>query len=292
MKLPPLTHLRAFEAAARQQGFLQAAEELGVSAAAVSQHVRALEDWLGLPLFERRPRGVVLTAAGREFGAACSQGLGEIALAAEGLRRAQRQKKVSLACQASVVTHWLPPRLPRFRAAHPEIQVCVVYPLGARTPEEAGADLLIRHLVGADGAGDRILSAAVRPTCSPAYLERHGPIEKPKDLLDADLLHDETEAAWRDWFSLSGIRAPKDNGPIFEDFNLLVGSVKAGLGVGLCPTALVQEDVRRGNLCVLFETPGDADRSYWLIAAGRLSEEAAILRRWLLSEADAAATIL
>lgn len=98
MKLPPLPTLRAFEAAARRESFLQAATELGMTAAAVSQHVKALEDWLGLALFERRPRGVRLTADGRELGAACSEGLGHIARAAERLTARKSVARASLAC--------------------------------------------------------------------------------------------------------------------------------------------------------------------------------------------------
>jgi len=187
MKLPPLPTLRAFEAAARRESFLQAATELGMTAAAVSQHVKALEDWLGLALFERRPRGVRLTGDGRELGAACSEGLGHIARAVERLTIRRSGLRVSLACKPSVVNHWLGPRLPRFRAAHPEIQVTVVYPLGALTPEEAGADLLIRHGTRPPGRAEHILDAATRPTCSPSYLERYGPITTPADLMKQHL---------------------------------------------------------------------------------------------------------
>ena len=204
MKLPPLPTLRAFEAAARRESFLQAATELGMTAAGVSQHVKALEDWLGLGLFERRARGVRLTADGRELGAACSEGLGHIARAAERLTGRKSLARASLACMPSVVTHWLGPRLPRFRAAHPDIQVSIVYPLGALTPDEAGADLLICHGTRPPGRADRILDAATRPTCAPAYLERHGRITNPADLLDQDLLHDATEAAWQSWLAARG----------------------------------------------------------------------------------------
>ncbi|MDI7864855.1 LysR substrate-binding domain-containing protein [Rhizobiaceae bacterium n13] len=289
MKLPPLASLRAFEAAARRGGFLHAASELGMSAAAVSQHVRSLETWLGLALFERRARGVELTQAGREFGAACTQGLGQIALAAERLTARGRQKVVSLACQPSIVSHWLAPRLPRFRAAHPDIQVSIVYPLGAKTPEEAGVDLLIRHGTRPDRPAQPILSAATRPTCSPAYLERSGPIRSPADLLRAELLHDETEAAWPAWFALQGIAAPAHAGPIFADFNLLVSSAIAGLGVGLCPTALIEDELRRGSLVTLFDPAADTDKYYWLLESQRSTEAAALMRTWLITEAAAQA---
>lgn len=290
MKLPPLPTLRAFEAAARRESFLQAATELGMTAAAVSQHVKALEDWLGLALFERRPRGVRLTADGRELGAACSEGLGHIARAVERLSARKAVVRASLACMPSVVTHWLGPRLPRFRAAYPDIQVSIVYPLGALTPDEAGADLLIGHGTRPPGRADRILDAATRPTCAPAYLERHGPITTPADLLKQDLLHDATEAAWQSWLAARGIEGAAPAGPLYADFNLLVSSVLSGLGIGLCPTALITDHLETGTLTVLFEEAADEDKAYWLLSGTNLSEPAAILRDWLLEEAASSAS--
>lgn len=290
MKLPPLPTLRAFEAAARRESFLQAATELGMTAAAISQHVKALEDWLGLALFERRARGVRLTTDGRELGAACSEGLGHIARAAERLTARRSGLRVSLACKPSVVNHWLGPRLPRFRAAHPEIQVSVVYPLGALTPDEAGTDLLIRHGTRPPGRAERILSAATRPTCAPSYLERHGPITSPADLLKQHLLHDATEAAWQTWLAARSIDGPTPSGPLYADFNLLVSSVLSGLGIGLCPTALISDHLAAGTLEVLFEEAADEDKAYWLLSGPELPEPAAVLRDWLLEEAASAAS--
>lgn len=290
MKLPPLPSLRAFEAAARRESFLQAATELGMTAAAVSQHVKALEDWLGLALFERRPRGVRLTADGRELGAACSEGLGHIARAADRLTARKSLARASLACMPSVVTHWLGPRLPRFRAEHPQIQVSIVYPLGAVTPDEAGADLLICHGTRPPGRAKRILPAATRPTCAPSYLDRHGPINSPADLLNHDLLHDATEAAWQSWLVAHGVQGPTPTGPLYADFNLLVSSVLSGLGIGLCPTALISDHLAAGTLKVLFDEAADEDKAYWLLSSGDLSEPAAILRDWLLAEAASSAS--
>ncbi|WP_159950569.1 LysR substrate-binding domain-containing protein [Rhizobium sp. 18065] len=284
MKLPPLAALRAFEAAARRQSFLHASAELGMTAAAVSQHVKSLEDWLGFALFDRRPRGVQLTAQGRELGEACSEGLSHIAITVERLLGRSSEKRVSLACQPSIVTHWLAPRLPAFRAAHPDIQVSIVYPLGARTPEEAGADLLIRHGLKPDRPATAILGAATRPTCSTDYLQRVGPISRPSDLLAMDLLHDETEAAWSTWLTRQGLKPPAHTGPIFADFNLQVSSVLAGLGIGLCPTALVARQIEQGDLVVLFDQAIDEDKSYWLLEAERLSEAGRVLQAFLLRQ--------
>jgi LysR family glycine cleavage system transcriptional activator len=184
----------------------------------------------------------------------------------------------------SVVTHWLGPRLPRFRAAHPEIQVSIIYPLGAQTPDDAGADLLLCHGTRPPGRAERILPAATRPTCAPAYLDRHGPITTPADLLKHDLLHDATEAAWQSWLAARSVKGPAPSGPLYADFNLLVSSVISGLGIGLCPTALIVDHLAAGTLKVLFDEAADEDKAYWLLSGADLSEPAAVLRDWLLAE--------
>ncbi|RYC17396.1 LysR substrate-binding domain-containing protein [Ciceribacter ferrooxidans] len=288
MKLPPLPSLRAFESAARRENFRQAATELGMTPAAVSQHVRSLEDWLGVRLFERSARGVRLTPAGREFGSAVTAGLAGIAAAAERLTAAARRRTVRLACLPSVVTHWLAPRLPRFRAAHPDIQVAISYAAGAKTASEAASDLLIQHGARPDAGAVPILSGATHPTCAPAYLHRKGPIRDPRDLLEADLLHDESPAAWWRWFAEGSLESPREAGPIFADFNLLLSSLTAGLGVALCPTALIADELSRGELEILFDRPTDMEKAYWLTEAASLSPEAVLMRDWLLAEAAAA----
>ena len=283
MQHVPLASLRAFEAAIRHESFTKAAAELNLTAAGVSQHVRSLEEWLGVKLFTRHVRGVTATAAGREFGAAVADGLGHIDIAARQLRFAGTNRPVSVACIASVATRWLIPRLEAFRREYPEIKINIVYALDMKTPEAAGVDLLIRHGPGPAANAIPLLTAETRPTCSAEYKNRHGPIDKPADLLDLDLLHDETTAAWIRWFALDNILRPLKPGPVFADFNLMIASIIGGQGIGLCPTALISDELANGTLVTLFHTPSDTDKSYWLLPAGRLSNEAEIFRDWLVS---------
>ncbi|NTJ62817.1 LysR family transcriptional regulator [Agrobacterium rhizogenes] len=283
MQHVPLASLRAFEAAIRHESFVKAAAELKLTAAGVSQHVRTLEEWLGIKLFARHARGVTATMAGREFGAAVANGLRHIDIAARQLRFASNSRPVSVACIASVATRWLIPRLQAFKKEYPEIQINIVYALDAKTPEAASVDLLIRHGSRPAANAVSLLPAETRPTCSVEYERRHGPIGKPADLLDLDLLHDETTAAWARWFALENIHRPLKPGPIFADFGLMIGSVIGGQGIGLCPTALISDELANGTLVTLSDTPLDTDKSYWLLPAGHLSSEAEIFRDWLIS---------
>ncbi|WP_412065376.1 LysR substrate-binding domain-containing protein [Rhizobium sp. SYY.PMSO] len=279
----PLASLRPFEAATRHESFVKAAAELNMTPTAISQHVRAVENWLGVALFIRHARGVTATTAGRDFAAAVANGLGHIEIAAQQLRLDSIEHPVSVACIASVATRWLIPRLPAFRKKHPGIRINIVYALDAPTPKGAGVDLMIRH--GPRPAADAValLAAETRPTCSAEYKRRHGPLQNPADLADADLLHDETTSSWARWFALAGLHRSPDSGPVFADFSLMIASVIGGQGVGLCPTALIADELANGTLVTLFDTPLDTDKFYWLLQAGRLSGEAQIFRDWLVS---------
>ncbi len=181
-----------------------------------------------------------------------------------------------------MTTRWLIPRLPLFRAVHPDIQINVVYALDAQTPEAISVDLLIRHGLRPSTAAIPMLSAATRPTCAPSFIERRGPFATPSALKSTELLHDETTTAWARWFSTQGLSAKLNVSLQFADFNLLIGSVLAGQGVGLCPTALIQDELSRGILVTLFDQPSDKDKSYWLMARDTLSHEAMILRDWII----------
>jgi LysR family glycine cleavage system transcriptional activator len=283
MRNLPLASLRAFEAAARHESFVKAAAELNLTAAGVSQHVRTVENWLNVPLFVRQTRGVALTAAGREFGAAVTHGLGHIEIAAQQLRREIHSRPISIACIASMATRWLIPQLPRFKAAYPDLRINIVYALEAKTPEAAGVDLLIRHGPRPGPSAIELLSAETRPTCSAEFRARHGKLETPHHLTSAELLHDETVEAWARWFAIAGLHDTPKAGPIFADFNLMIGSVIGGQGVGLCPTALIADELAQGSLVTLFDAASDMDKAYWLIEAKSLSQEAVMLRDWLVA---------
>jgi LysR family transcriptional regulator, glycine cleavage system transcriptional activator len=275
MKLPPLTTLRAFEAAARRTSFSLAAQELGMTATAVSQHVRNLEAWLGVALFERHARGVRLTPAGKEFGTTISTALRQIASGAARIRQGHNRVTVRLASLPSVVAHFLTPRLPRFRALYPDIQVSISYS-GAH--HAIPADLTIGHGIASGENAVALFSAETRPTCAPGCAAKFGPFDNVDSLLRAELLHDDTEAA-------GGISLPDNAGPVFADFNLLVTALKAGQGIGLCPTALLHDEIAAGQLTVLFDRAADTEKYYWLTEAEEMTAPARLLADWLVAEA-------
>jgi LysR family transcriptional regulator, glycine cleavage system transcriptional activator len=286
MSLPPLTTLRAFEAAARLSSFVRAAKQINVTPAAISQHVKTLERWLGQPLFRRRAQGVELTAAGHELSMAVTDGLARIALVADRLRQDRAVTTVCIGCISSVATRWLIPRLPVFERGHPEIRLHVVYAGDADTPASTGTDLLIRHGHRPNDTASPLLHAETRPVCTPGFLTTAGPFKSPRDLRKAVLLHDASPQAWQNWFSQIGATMTTPlRGTVFQDAALTASACLHGQGVALLPTALFADECRQGLLTVVFPAATDQDKHYWLLQHDDLSAAATLFRDWLVAVA-------
>ncbi len=282
MKLPPPSTLKAFEAAARLQSFARAAQELHLTPAAISQHVRTLEQWLGQPLFIRHAQRLEVTPDGQALGLAVQDGLSRIAVAAERIRQ-QRDRKVTIACISSVATRWLIPRLSAFQRDHPGITLQVVYAFDDSTPQSAATDLLIRHGSIVPGKAHKLFSAATQPVCTPDYLARHGPFYTSDALLAATLLHDKSTDAWMRWLSEAEISSPTNlTGTVFEDANLVASATTSHQGIGLIPTVLIRDALSEGKLVLISETPSDEDKFYWLMEQDEASADALVLQAWLL----------
>ena len=268
MKLPSLNALRSFEAAARLKSFSLAGDELFVTYSAVSHQIRRLEEWLGRPVFERKARGVELTRVGEALSLYLSPTFTAMAEICARLQVSSEQKSISVGCIPSIASRWLIPNLVYFSADHPDVSLHVLYAQPQQRLSLGNFDVLIT--VGEDPSVDvqniKLFSRANKPACSPNYLKLRGPFNSPSEIASADLLHDETQDAWRDWFRKAGL--PVKNslaGPIFQDFNLLATAVIAGHGIALCPTALLREELRRGDLIVLSEIETLEDSGYFLI---------------------------
>lgn len=256
----PLNALRAFAAAARHQHFAKAADELHVTAGAISRQIRLLEDELGQPLFERLPQGVRLTAQGSALAA-------EIAPHLEGLTRAVARARL----KSSVLTvsapptfgqEWLLPRLEDFQRQHPDIEVFLdassaIVPLGT----EGGAQAAIRYGRGdwQDGETRLLLREWIFPVCSPALIPAS--LAEPKALLDYPLLHAEWPGGWRsgrpssrfnawqDWFASQHVPLGDSlRGPRYSLSGMALQQAAAGKGVALGGCVLAQRLLASGAL--------------------------------------------
>lgn len=292
-RLPPLGGLRCFEAAARLESFTRAAEELHLTHGAVSRAVRALEDDLGTPLFERRSRRVFLTAAGARLRDATAEAFAIIQAATRDLRRRAATSPLVLSCEPTLLMRWLIPRLPAFEAAHPGVALHLAAGGGPVPFSRDAIDLAIRRddFAFPDGvAASRIMEEQVGPVCTPAIAAalRAG-VGLPDALARAPgltLLHTRTRPdAWERWASLSGVKPGRGREQTFEHFYFSLQAAAAGLGVAIGPFALVQQEIEAGTLVAPFGFVPDGS-AYHLLSAGPIEgdQRADALLSWLRSQ--------
>lgn len=291
-RLPPLSALRAFEAAGRHLSMTRAADELCVTHGAVSHQVKALEGHLGTDLFRRMNRRITLTEAGERLLASLR---GAFDLMEAGVGQAiRRQAKGTLAvsCLATFTMRWLIPRLHRFKARHPEIEVRLSASDGPVDFDREGIDVAIR--IGmppwpGDLEATEILSEAIGPVLSPPLVADAG-IRRPADLARLTLLHTETRPeAWREWLDAMAIAdIDADAGQRFEHFYFLLQAAASGLGAAIGSRPLVEDDLAAGHLVAPFGFLPTA-RSYVLLhpKASHDLAEAAAFRDWVVAEAGA-----
>jgi len=290
--LPPLGALRAFEAAARHLSFTRAGAELHVTQAAISHRVKALEDWLGLPLFRRLHRALRLTEEGQAYLPAVRDALDTLSVATERLRGGEESRILTVTTTDSFAAAWLMPRLKRFRAAHRDLD------LRLQTADElvdftrADVDLAVRygrrrwpglHVT-------RLLSEDIFPVCSPALCARH-PLRTPADLAHHILLHDDMTITWEVWLRAAGITGIEARrGPFFQSSYLVMNAALAGDGVALGRSALVADALAEGRLIRPFTVSLPADYAYYVVSPEATADRPKIraFREWILAEARAA----
>lgn len=255
-RLPSLDTLRVFEAAARLGSFKEAADELAVTASAVSHRVQTLEDDLGVPLFTRHTRKVELTPEGERLAQGMRRALMEIRRAVTSVDR-REGRQIRLSAIQSHITRWLAPRLHRFRAEHPDIELHIsaepmIVDLTQRTADIAlrfggppPSDLHVEFLMG-----DEIV-----PVASPSFLAEHGPILEPRDILrvprilDASAEGDASGVNWRSWLSHYGLPLDEvDRGIRFNGAAMTLEAAASGLGVAIPRRSLLDGELRAGRL--------------------------------------------
>jgi LysR family transcriptional regulator, glycine cleavage system transcriptional activator len=289
-RLPPLLALRAFAAVGRHLSFARAAIELSVTQSAISHHIRNLESDLGVKLFVRRTRAIDLTAEGERFLSVVSDAFARIE---EGTRLLRKPDRVSLRVSllASFATHWLVPRLPRFAAAHPQIDLILDPSIRLVDFQADGADLAIRYGQGGWSGVDatRLMTEYLSPVCSPRLLERDAPLRVPADLLGFPLLlsYSKQPFEWLAWSNANGINLAHARRVMLTDYNIVLQAAIDGQGIALGRRLLIGELLRNGKLVEPFpDTVVFSDIGYWLVAPrAALSAPAAAFAQWISAEA-------
>jgi LysR family transcriptional regulator, glycine cleavage system transcriptional activator len=299
--LPPLSALRAFEAAARHLSFSQAARELNVTAGALSHQIRGLEDFLGIKLFERRVRAIALTTAGKQLYPGLQTGFAHIREAVASLDIAHAAHVLVVSTSPGLTSKWLARRLYRFGAAHPDVDVRISSTAANANFATDGIDLAVRNMP-VDPAPDtalefeKLVDMTYVPVCSPRLLEQHGPVKNAEALARLPLIHDESLSArgaspsWSRWFEATGVdNADVRRGLRFNSADHALDAAAEGAGVLLTYDIMAYDDLRTGRLVIPVRFALPAGRTFSLVwAKGRKPTAAAdAFRRWIKEEAGA-----
>jgi len=286
--LPPLPAIRAFEAAARLGSFTRAADELHMTQAAVSYQIKQLEQRLGLGLFHRQPRQVVLTPAGQRLAPTVLDAFKQLRIAfAQTLERAETE--LAITALPTIAATWLVPRLGTFQLAHPRLAVRLDTAVQLVDLTRGEFDVGIRMGAG-DWPGlhaDFLLPSLFTPLCSPAL---RGRLRTPADMLAMPRFG--RERWWRAWFAAAGLPdadlAAKPGVELDIEQHAVTAAI-AGHGVAISSPLFFEQDLAAGRLLQPFELVARDQRDYWLTypAALRTSEKIRAFRTWMLTQAAA-----
>ncbi len=290
-RLPSLNWLRAFEAAARHMSFTEAANELNVTQAAVSQQVRQLEDWLGTPLFTRMPRRLVITDAGLGYLPIVRQAFDHLAAGTDDLFGEGSERPVSVRVTSSLTYLWLVPRVGRFLKAHPGVSLRLTTTLETLDYGQEGVDVEIRY---GDGKwpgvrAERLFWEELFPVCSPRLLERPTPLAIPEDLVNHTMIHVIGEPEnWQMWLRATGLSGMSVGGGLQFDLHMMATHAAiAGIGVALGLSPMVDDALADGRLVAPFDVRIPARDAHFVVTPddtiGRTPVRA--FKNWLLSEA-------
>lgn len=286
-RLPPLAAIRAFEAAGRHENFSRAAEELGMTQAAISYQIRQLEDRVGTPLFVREKGRVRLSDSGRRLLPALTSGFTGMADAFDALRE-EDEDVLAVNTSVSVGATWLSSRIGRFQLRHPDLAVKLSLANELIDFGRGGIDAAIRVGPGRwDGLrADFLFRQHYAPICAPEFLVANG-IERPEDLLEVERLGP-NDSLWASWFAASGIgAAPPPRRGVALDSQLQEGTaIQGGFGIAMMSPLFWRADLDSGRLVQPFDTLYISRHAQWLVhPAGRVGvRKIERFREWLHAE--------
>ncbi len=290
-RLPPLSALRAFEAAARHGSFKQAAQELAVTPTAVSHQIRTLEEHAGVALFERRARKVVLTDAGAQFYPVLRDGFDAFAAGMERLTRRRSRARVTISATIAFTTRWLVPRVTAFRTLHPQIDLQLLASDDVVDLDTADVDVAIRYGAGPYPGFDVV----------PLFADCFAPVSNPllKVAIAADVVQQPLiefqwrrrhpdNPTWARWFAAAGLPEPEETPSLrFSDESHAIQAAVAGQGVALVSLSLVQDELAANQLVQVSGPSIPGFRHHLLTRQEENNAAINAVASWILSEATA-----
>ncbi|MGI2259830.1 transcriptional regulator GcvA [Shewanella sp. GXUN23E] len=286
-RLPPLNAVKAFEAAARHLSFTRAAEELFVTQAAVSHQIKALEEFLGLKLFRRKNRSLLLTEEGQSYFLDIKDIFVQLGEATDRLLARGAIGSLTVAMSPSFAIQWLVPRLAKFSEKNPDIDVRIKAVDSDSASLTDDVDVAIYYGQGnwPGVRADKLRNEVLIPVCSPLLLNGPKPLEKPADLKFHTLLHDSSRQDWQAWFRQCGVTDVNVNqGPIFSHSSLVLQAAAHGQGVALGYSVLARPDIKAGRLVCPFQEVLVSKDAYYLVCQQSHAEQGKIaaFREWML----------
>lgn len=290
-RLPPLNALRAFECAARHLSFTRAAAELHVTQAAISHQVKALEEYLGLKLFRRLNRALLLTEEGQAYAASLNEAFALMQHATGRLYALQAASPLTVSVLPSFAARWLVPRLGRFRQRWPDADLLIDPSTRLADLQGGEVDVAIRYGRGRYPGlhAERLLGEALFPVCSPQLLASAGQLAQAADLARLPLLHDDDHGDWLAWLDAVGAKNVQAmRGSVFTDSSLLLQAAIAGQGVAMARGVLADDALREGLLVRPFPQSLPVELAYHLVCLPERAQQPKIarFRDWLMDEAS------
>ena len=299
--MPQLSALRAFEAAARHLSLTNAAVELHVTPGALSHQIRGLEDFLGVRLFERKVRAIALTAAGKQLYPGLQTGFAQIREAVEGLGAGAQANVLVVSTSPGLTSKWLAPRLYRFAAEHPDIDVRISSSMANANFATDGIDLALRNMPldpprDSSLEFEKLVDLTYIPVCTPRMLRQHGPVNNAQALARLPLIHDESLAArgaspnWSEWFKAAGVvNVDLKRGLRFTSADHALDAAEEDAGVLLTHDIMAYDGLRTGRLVIPVKLSIAAGRTFQLVRLRGRKPTAAMnaFAKWIKDEAAA-----
>ena len=280
----PLNALRAFEASARLSSFTRAGLELRVTQTAISQQVRALEETLGVTLFKRLPRGLVLTDEGEALLPVLTDAFRRMSATLSQFEEGNFREILTVGVVSTFAIGWLLPRLETFKRQHPSVDLRLKTNNNRADILLDGLDFFIRFGDGAWHGTDAIqlMDAPLSPVCAPSLSKR---LRHPADLANEELLRSYRRDEWAVWFRAAGVEPPSLRGWMFDSSLALVEAAARGMGVALVPVAMFARELEEQRLVQPFDIAASMG-SYWLTRLKSRAETASMtaFHRFILAE--------
>jgi LysR family glycine cleavage system transcriptional activator len=291
-ELPPLNALKAFDSVARHESVSHAANELCVTPGAITKQIQHLESFLGVPLFIRRHRQIILNEQGKIFQRAVSKALLEIQTATNNIKGSAQNSTLKIRSYTTFSIRWLIPHAPKFLSANPEISLELTTSLDPVDFARDNIDCAIRL-----GSGDwpnatstKLIDNVIVPVCSPQYLKGKK-MKTPKDLLACNLLHIKRRPNdWNLWFSGIGLSVDSiPQGMMCENSEIAYSAAKEGLGIAMAQYFLVRDDIELGKLVrPVMQSHDCGDNTYYLVMPSNTQQNihSRKFKEWILSEIE------